>query len=73
MNPSMDRNVTLPKGNEDRIQIDVAAETRREWKRVVGKIDPDLTYEEMIILTIEAYTEDPELFEEVYDLGPTTG
>lgn len=61
----------LPEGNSKRIEIEVSAETRRAWKRFIAQVDPDLTYEQALHLCITAYHEEPDLFEEVNEFGPT--
>lgn len=63
----------LSKGNARRIEIEVSDGTRKEFKRVIADIDPDLSYEEMVHLLIEAYHEEPDLFERIHKYGPSHG
>lgn len=59
----------IPEGTEKRIEVRTSTETKREWKRMIAQIDPELTYEQTMQLMIHCYSEEPDLFERVHKTG----
>lgn len=53
----------LPTGNDERIEIRCSSETKRELKRKMTDLDPDLTYEEWVHVVLRAYDRQPRHFE----------
>lgn len=56
---------------DHRVQIRCGKDTRREWKKIWADIDPDASQEEILECFIDAYREEPDLFERVYEFGRT--
>lgn len=57
----------IPRGNDKRIEIEVSSECRANFKRMISAIDPEMSYEDMILLTLEVYKKNPEVFRSASD------
>lgn len=51
----------------DEVRIRCRTQTRKRWKKMCADLDPDMTYEDVLVTILQAYDENPSLFEMMKD------
>lgn len=55
----------------DTLKIRCSPETRRRWAQLAAALDPTADYEDVLETVLDAYEEEPDLFERIHEYGRT--
>lgn len=69
----MDYPSQIGDGKTKTLHVDLPSGSRKEIKRAMAEIDPDMTYEDFLVAAVKACYEEPDLFRDVYHHGVTFG
>lgn len=54
---------------ETQLRVRCSKNTRTKFKQVAADLDPDADHEEILTTFLDAYREEPDLFERIHEFG----